>query len=369
MIVKVAIFDRNAPFNALPMLPPRQDIESKAILKATIKAKTAITELKNKAATLPSEAILLHNLTLVEAKDSSEIENIFTTHDKLYQADFLSEKDVDPNTKEVKRYRTALWKGMELVRKRGLNTNSYIEIVQTIKLNRAGIRTTSGTKIVTPKGELIYTPPEGEDLLRKLLSNLDAFINDASSMPSEIRDIDPLIKMAIMHYQFEAIHPFGDGNGRTGRILNILYLVDKGLLTAPILFLSRYIIQNKAGYYKGLQNVTENQNWEDWILYMLKAVETTSYETVSRIEEIHEAMKSVAAKLKSDTKIYTKDLVEEVFKSPITTISALENAGIAGRATASTYLKTLESLGIMDRKKIGNSVIYINKILYQILKK
>ncbi len=362
-------FNKNTPFNALPLLPPSKDVETKAILKATIKARAAIAELKNKAELLPNQNILLHNLTLVEAKDSSEIENIYTTHDKLYQADFLSEKDVDPNTKEVKRYRSALWKGIELVSKRGLNTNTYIEIVQIIKSNKSGIRNTPGTKIITPKGELIYTPPEGEDLLRKLLTNLDQFVNDDNSLSKEIREIDPLIKMAITHYQFEAIHPFSDGNGRTGRILNILYLVDKELLRTPILFLSRYIIQNKSGYYKGLQNVTEQGNWDDWILYMLKAVEVTAKETVARIEEIRNIMQSFVEKTKKETKIYTKDLIEVLFESPITTISSLEQAGIAKRVTATGYLNTLVDIGLLEKKKLGKSILYINFALYSALKK
>jgi Fic family protein len=362
-------FDKNRPFNDLPFLPPAKDVETKAILKATISARTAITELKNKAVLLPKDDILIHNLSLVEAKDSSEIENIFTTHDKLYQADFLSEKDIDPNTKEVTRYRTALWRGIELVRKRGLNTNTYVEVVQIIKQNKAGVRSTPGTKIVNPKGELIYTPPEGEDLIRKLLANLDEFVNDSEKLSKEVLDIDPLIKMAILHYQFEAIHPFGDGNGRTGRILNILYLVDKKLLSTPILFLSRYIIKNKSGYYKGLQNVTENGNWEDWILYMLKAVEETAYETIATIDEICELMKEFEKKLKKDTKFGTKDLVEVLFQSPFSTISTLVDAGIAQRGTSYSYLKTIEKLGLLEKLKVGKSVLYINKPLYRLLRK
>lgn len=369
MTSKKKQFDRNLPFNDLPFLPPSKDVETKAILKATIKARAAVAELRNKAVLLPKDDILIQNLSLVEAKDSSEIENIFTTHDKLYQADFLSEKQIDPHTKEVTRYRTALWHGMELVKKRGLSTNTYVEIVQIIKQNRSGIRTIPGTKIVNPKNELIYSPPEGEDLIRKLLGNLDEFVNDTKKIPKEVIDVDPLIKMAILHYQFEAIHPFGDGNGRTGRILNILYLVDKKLLATPILFLSSYIMKNKTGYYKGLQNVTENENWEDWILYILKAVEETAYSTIARIDEICEAMREFEKKLKSATKFGTKDLVEVLFQSPFSTINTLIEAGIAARGTSYTYLKTMEDLGLLEKIKVGKSVLYINAVLYKILRK
>ena len=249
--------------------------------------------------------MLINSLVLLEAKDSSEIENIFTTHDKLYQADAIKEGKIDPSTKEVMRYRQALWEGIAAIKKRPLGTNVFVSVCRTIKNTDDGIRTTSGTRIVNPSGKLIYTPPVGEELLRGLLKNLEKFVHDED-------DIDPLIKMAIMHYQFEAIHPFTDGNGRTGRIANILYLLEKGYLETPVLFLSRYIIDHKNSYYLGLKNVTEKGDWETWIIYMLEAVEHTAVQTVKRIDEIKKTMNQFSESLKK-TKIYSKDLVEAAF--------------------------------------------------------
>ena len=259
-------FDKNKPYDDLPLLPPRRDVETKLILKKTIKANKALVELKSKGNIIPNQNILLDTLTLIEAKDSSEIENIFTTHDQLYQISFLGEDKCDPATKEVSRYRHALWHGIKLLKQRPLSTNLFIELVQIIKENNAHIRCTPGTKIANSSGKVIYTPPEGENIIRTKLANLEQFIHKDD-------DIDPLIKLAIIHYQFEAIHPFSDGNGRVGRIINLLYLLEQGLLETPVLFLSRYFIENRKGYYEGLKNITEKEDWESWILYILDAVE------------------------------------------------------------------------------------------------
>jgi Fic family protein len=355
------LFDKQKPFNELPPLPPNKDVETKAILKKAIKANKALAELKSKVALLPNQHILLDTLTLIEAKDSSEIENIFTTHDKLFQASLLGEERADANTKEVSRYREALITGMTELARRPLSTNLFIKLVQIITLNDSGIRNTPGTKIATSHEEIIYTPPDGENLIRKKLANLEEFIH------SEI-DIDPLIKLGIMHYQFEAIHPFSDGNGRVGRIMNILFLIQEELLVVPILFLSRFFIENRNGYYLGLKNVTEKADWEGWILYILEAIETTSCQTITKIDEITDLMQEYIATIKAKCpKIYSKDLVEALFSKPYCRISSLND--IAKRQTASQYLRKIESLSLLESNKIGKDTVYVNKRLMDILRK
>lgn len=361
------MFDRNVPYNDLPLLPPRQEVETKAVLKLTTKANLALSELKNKALLLPNQDVLIHSLTLFEAKDSSEIEGIFTTHDKLFQADVLGEAKLDATTKEVVHYRRALWKGAELIKHKPLSTNIFISIFQSIKHSSEEIRKTSGTKIASPVGQVIYTPPEGEDLLRRLLHNLEQFINN-DGVPEVARDMDALIKMAILHYQFEAIHPFSDGNGRTGRILNILYLMQEGLLRSPILFLSRYIIENKDGYYKGLKAVTEDNAWEEWILYMLRAIESTSWQTIKKIDRIVEGIDHFIEELRNKVpKLCSKELVELLFMQPYCRIKDVEEAGIAKRVTASNYLATIEEIGLIRSFKFGTERIFVNSWLEDVL--
>ena len=355
-------FDRNKPYNDLPPLPPKKDFESKKVLKATISASRALAELKNRGEHLPNQSLLINSLVLLEAKDSSEIESIFTTHDKLYQADIANLKNADHHTKEVRSYSKALWHGVDVIKKRPLNTNVFIEIMQIIKKNQSDIRKTTGTKIATPVGEVIYIPPEGYDVIVKLMSNLEQYIHAND-------DVDPLIKMAVIHYQFEAIHPFSDGNGRTGRIINILYLLQQNLLDVPVLFLSNYIIRNKTSYYKGLQNVTEHNNWEEWLLFMLNAIEQTSHETMLRIEAIRKAMKEFKIKMKNEFHAYSKDFLEVLFEQPYCTIQSIENRGIAKRKTASLYLKQLSELGLLTPIKVKNSILYTNPDLMNILSK
>lgn len=354
-------FEKSKPYNSLPLLPPAKDVETKAILKQAIQAGRALAELKLAGRLLPDDSLLINSLVLLEAKDSSEIESIFTTHDKLFQADLFDQTHVDANTKEVTSYRQALWNGFQAMNRKPLGTNVLIEIMQTIKKTKAGVRGVSGTQIVNPLGEVIYTPPEGEDRIRSLLTDLEKFIHDS-------HDIDPIIKMAIIHYQFEAIHPFTDGNGRTGRILNILYLVQENLLETPVLFLSRYIIDNKTPYYKGLQNVTEHQNWEEWILYMLTAVEQTAYKTIERIKDILHVMDNFAEKSKADLpKIHSKELLELLFEHPYCRIQSVMDRLRVSRQTASTKLHAYADKGLLVKRKIGTEIIFINPVLVKVL--
>jgi len=354
-------FDRTKPYNDLPLLPPAGvDLETRAVLKRAIGASRALAELKGAGGAIPDQLILLRSIALQEARMSSEIENIVTTNDAVYLALSEAKGPVDPNAKEVLRYHEALWKGMQAAKARPLSTNVLIEVVQSIKGSNLGIRRMPGTTIRNGE-EIIYTPPEGEDVIREKLANLERFIH-------EHEDLDPLVKLAILHYQFEAIHPFPDGNGRTGRILNILYLIEKGLLELPVLYLSRYIIQNKNAYYEGLRRVTEEGAWEEWVLYMLEGIEQTALDTRSRILAIRELMDSVRQKIQSEApKIYTKDLVEIIFKNPYCKIAFIEEAGIAKRQTASMYLQTLESLGLLKGIKIGREIYYLNLPLMNLL--
>jgi Fic family protein len=357
-------FDKNKPYNNLPLLPPKCDIESKEILKKANSANMALVELRCKGDAIPNQNILLDALTLIEAKDSSEIENIFTTHDALYQASLLGENHADHATKEVSRYRQALWHGVDLLKQRPLSTNLFIELVQIITQNTSGIRNSSGTKIANSKGDTIYTPPEGEDLIRKKIANLENFIHD------EDDNIDPLIKLAIIHYQFEAIHPFSDGNGRVGRIINILYLLQQNRLKTPVLFLSRYFIQNNKGYYGGLKNVTEKEDWQSWILYILDAIEHTARTTIEKIDEIIKLMEKFINLIKiNHPKIYSKDLVEVLFAQPYCRVSSLTKDKIVARKAASTYLKKIEALSLLSGKKVGKEMVYVNDSLLEILRK
>ena len=358
------MFERDKPYNELPPLPPNQDLETKKTLKAAIAANKALAQLKTRGNLLPNQSMLIDSLVLLEAKDSSEIEDIFTTNDKLYQADAIGGKAFDPHTKEVRRYREALWHVVNSVHNKPLGVNTFIDIYRIIKENQSGVLKTSGTKIASPFGDVVYTPPDGYERLLKLLGNLEQFMHNQD-------DIDPLIKMAVLHYQFEAIHPFSDGNGRTGRILNILYLLQEHLLDVPILFLSSYIIRNKVAYYKGLQNVTEQQAWEEWIIYMLKAVEVTSYETIARIDAIRLAMKSYKAKMQKElpSNVYGKELLEIIFEQPYCTTQSLVDRGIAQRQTAAIYLKQISDIELLIPQKIGRYKVYINPTLMDILNK
>lgn len=350
-------FDRHQPYNDLPLLPPVHELETKAVLKRAIGANRALANLRGLAGQIPNQSMLINSITLQEARLSSEIENIVTTNDELYRADADANGKTDPHTKEVLRYRQALQHGFAALDERPLTTNLFVEIAQLIKQSDIGVRAIPGTALKNEMGDVVYTPPVGDNVIRDKLSDLERFIHAEDG-------IDPLIKMAVMHYQFEAIHPFPDGNGRTGRILNLLYLVQTGLMDIPVLFLSRHIIANKREYYLGLQKVTEQQDWENWVLFMLRAVESTAQQTFDQVKRILALMESVREKVQLEASgIYSKDLIETVFRHPYTKIQFLVDANIAKRQTSSGYLQTLASMGVLREKQIGREKYFINEAL------
>jgi Fic family protein len=362
----MSAFKRDQPFNNLPYLPPKADMESRVVLKKVIQTHKALAKLSGSCKLLPNQSMLINTIGLQEAKLSSEIEHIVTTNDELYQA-FSSDIIVtDAAIKEVLHYQEALWYGYTFVKEKGfLSTNLFIKIFNIIKETNDTVRKTTGTKILnTVTGEIMYTPPEGEELIKKKLKNLEDYMNRADD------DTDILIKMAVMHYQFEAIHPFNDGNGRTGRILNILFLVMHELLELPVLYLSKYIIENKAAYYNGLNQVTEKEQWENWILFMLNALEDTALYTQQKIDAILHMMKETEKLLKQKTPdIYSKELLEIIFSQPYCKRKYLEEAGIVKKKTAGIYLTRLEDIGLMKSIKIGKEKMYIHQQLYEVLKK
>ena len=345
-------------------LPLDIDIETKAILKKSILANKALAKLNGVAKIIPNQAILINSLILQEAKDSSEIENIITTHDELYQSS-LDISNISHATKEVQSYSRALLKGFDLVKDNSLLlTRHIVDIQQELEGNVAGIRKQAGTVLKNQAtGEVIHTPPQEETTIRKLLDNLEQYINTNDG-------IDPLIKMAIIHYQFETIHPFYDGNGRTGRIINILYLVLNELLDLPILYLSSYIIKHKADYYRLLQEVRTKGSWEEWIIYMLEGIEQTATKQVQLINDIKELMDNTKEKLKSELpKIYSKDLLEVLFIHPYTKIDMLVDNLELHRDTASKHLKAMEKIGILNSVQIKNTRFYVNVKLFELLQR
>ena len=354
--------DRKIPYNDLPQLPPEADIETKSILRKTISAGRALAQLNGALKNLPNPVLFLDTIYLQEAKASSEVENIITTNDELYQSLVAERKIENPATKEVLCYKEALWLGLEQLKtKPFITTNLCIKIVQCIKQNTAAIRVTTGTTLCTPHGEVIYTPPSGETVIREKLANLEKFIN-------EDNNIDPLIKMALMHYQFEAIHPFLDGNGRTGRILLLLYLKLSGLLEIPAIYLSEYIIKNKTAYYQKLRGVTEKEEWENYILYILDMVEETSAKGLERLNKITTAMDKTADEIKKKLpKIYSKDLIEILFRLPYTKRQHLIAENIGNLKTVGNYLIALEENGFLKSVKVGKEKLYLNQQLLEIL--
>lgn len=354
--------NREIPYNKLPLLPPKADIETKKILRKTISAGRALAQLNGTLLNLPNPTLFLDTIYLQEAKASSEIENIITTNDELYKSLVADKKVENSATKEVLSYKEALWLGLEeLKTKPFITTNLCVKIVQCIKQNNASIRATPGTTLSNTKGEVIYTPPSGETIIREKLANLEKFINEDDA-------IDPLIKMALMHYQFEAIHPFADGNGRTGRILLLLYLKLSGLLDTPAVYLSEYIIRNKADYYKSLRGVTENDDWENYILYMLDMVEETSIKGLGRLNKITATMEKTADEIKKKLpKIYSKELIEILFRLPYTKRQHLIDENIGNLKTVGNYLMTLEENGFLKSVKVGKEKLYLNQQLLTIL--
>jgi len=356
----------------LPKLPPAVELETKPVLKALVNARSLLARLNGTLAGLPKPQILINTLALQEAKESSEIENIITTQDELFRATIVSDRQIDPAAKEVRDYVTATLFGYDQVRQTGLLlTSDIIAIQQMIKHTNAGVRRGQSVVLLNETtGEIMHRPPQDYSQIMELLDNLAAYIND-----DRLSDIDPLIKMAVIHYQFEAIHPFMDGNGRTGRIINILYLVMKRLLDYPVLYLSRYIIQHKNRYYDLLHRFskgTTDAPWEEWILYMLGAVAQTSEQTVTTIGKIRHEMRQFKRSIRGDVKlrrIYSQDLINHLFEHPYTKIDLLaDNLGIE-RRTATKYLNLLHESGLLRKHRLGRSFYYVNDPLWQILER
>ena len=358
-------YNKNAPFNELPNLPPADFTESPVILRHLAKAARHLGELNGLCASLPDPQLLINTIVLQESKDSSAIENIVTTQDELYKA-ASEEGTASHAAKEVLSYRQALYVGLQKMaaQKNLLLTNTMVEVVQTIKQNKSGIRNAPGTALKNAiNGEVIYTPPCCEDVLREKLAALEQFINDPDSSP-----LDPLVKMAFIHYQFEAIHPFADGNGRTGRIVNALYLVQQELLLQPVLYLSSYIVKYKTEYYQLLRGVTEKNNWHDWVMYILTALIETAQLTTKKIRSMlllkDEYEKQMKLTLGAS---FSYELLQLMFTLPYLKIELLEKREIAHRQTASTWLKKLTDAGIVKPQKIGRTTYYINYRLMELL--
>lgn len=349
----------NRPFNDLPLLPPVAELESKAVLKQCVVARAALAELKQAAELIPNQTMLINTLPIMEAQASSEIENIVTTTDKLFRY-MDADTAADAATKEALRYRTALFTGFASLGKRPLCTQTAVQICSEIKDAAMDIRAASGTALANRNG-VIYTPPEGANLIRDKLANWERFIHEND-------DLDPLVIMAVAHYQFEAIHPFTDGNGRTGRVLNSLLLIEKGLLSLPILYLSRYIIQTKNDYYSGLLSVTHAGEWEAWILYMLKGIAETADWTRRKIEAIRKLQEHTADYVKRTApKIYSYELISVLFEQPYTRIANLEQHGIAARQTASKYLQELARIGVLSEIQQGRDKLFVHPKLIGLL--
>jgi Fic family protein len=348
-----------APYNELPLLPPTADLETKAILKQCITARAALAELKQAAELIPNQGMLINTVPLLEAQASSEIENIVTTTDRLFQ--FRNADDhADPATKEALRYSHALLEAFREMTRRPLSTRTAEQVCSIIKGKEMLVRRVPGT-VLSRGEEIIYTPPVGEDRLRNLLANWEKFLHES-------RDLDPLIRMSVGHYQFEAIHPFTDGNGRTGRVLNGLFLIQESLLTLPILYLSRFIIQNKADYYRLLRKVTSHNAWEEWVLYMLRGVEETAYWTTAKIGAIRKLTSLTAEHMKAKaSKIYSLELVHLIFEMPYCRIQNLVEAKICERQAASRYLKQLVEIGVLEEQAAGREKVFLHPKLLTLL--
>lgn len=347
------------------MLPDIGDIETRPVLKKLARAHQALAELKGVAAGMPNQSILINTLSLQEAKDSSAIENIITTHDELYRSDSHRQYFVTLAAKEVYDYATALRAGFEQVQQSGMLTNQDIQRIQeSIEKNSAGFRKLPGTSLKNDQtGEVIYTPPQHADDIQALMANLEQFINDDA-----LCDWDALTKMAVIHHRFESIHPFYDGNGRTGRIINVLYLVKQNLLGAPVLYLSRYINQNKADYYRLLQNVREDGDWEAWLLYMLEGIEQTSRQTTTLVNGMKALMLLHKQMLREKLpRIYSQDLINSLFRHPYTKIEFVTNDMKVTRKTAARYLNEMVRINLLSKHQIGRENYYLNDDLFDLL--
>lgn len=348
--------------NPLEQLDPRR-FETPAILKKLASSSRRLAELKGIAASIPNQGILINTLGLQEAKDSSEIENIITTHDALFKDDVLPDSFTDPAAKEVLRYRQALRIGYAHVKSSGLLTcNHMIEMQAELERNNAGFRKLPGTALKDGAGRTVYTPPQDPTVIIELMRNLEKFINEP-----QLFDADPLIKMALLHHQFESIHPFYDGNGRTGRILNVLYLVKEGLLDIPVLYLSSYIVRSKADYYRLLQTVRTEDRWEEWVLYLLDAVEETAGQTIATINGIKAALQDYKQRIRSQYKFYSQDLINNLFTHPYTKIEFVQRDLQVSRLTATKYLDLLAEGGFLKKQKIGRGNYYMNVTLSKVL--
>jgi Fic family protein len=348
----------------LSELPMPFDMESKAVLKSLPAAHAALAELKGLASTIPNQTILVNTLGLQEAKDSSAIENIITTHDDLYKSELNLDAFKSLDAKEVQNYIEALKHGFTLISEKGvLNNRVILEVQEVLEKNNAGFRKLPGTALKnSTTGETVYTPPQNLMDIQRLMKNLEQFIND-----NNLSDYDPIVKMAIIHFQFESIHPFYDGNGRTGRIMNILYLILNDLQTLPILYLSSYIIKHKPDYYSLLQDVRDKNNWEEWLLFMIKGIEETSKDTITLIVKIKHLMADYKNNLRTNYKFYSQDLLNNLFKHPYTKIEfVVEDLGVT-RLTAANYLNKLASAGLLQKKRIGTANYYINRPLFDLL--
>lgn len=354
------LWQPDQPYNALPLLPPKADLETKAILKQCILARAALAELKGAAELIPNPTILINTLPMLEAQASSAIENIITTTDRLFQFREM-EAGADAASREALRYGQALLNGFQSLQKRPLATRTAEEICSLIKGNEMRVRKIPGTALARANGEIVYTPPVGEDLLRTLLANWEKFLHEAP-------ELDPLIRMAVAHYQFEAIHPFMDGNGRTGRVLNSLFFISEGLLTLPILYLSRYIIQHKADYYRLLREVTQTDVWDGWVMFMLNGVEETARWTTAKIEAMRSLQQHTTDFVQQQTpKIYSYELINLIFELPYCRIQNVTQRGVAVRQTASSYLKELVRIGVLEEKAVGREKLFIHPKLMRLL--
>lgn len=357
-----ARFNPNKPYNSLPPIPPSQTLETLPVLRKCVGASRALAGLKEAARLIPNQDVLINSIPLREARDSSAIENIVTTNDTLFKFANTDPEKADDATKEALRYRTALMQGFKDVQQKPLSTRTAVLVCRAIKNVDLDVRQVPGTALAQhPSGKIVYTPPEGQAVLREKLASLEHFLHGSD-------DIDPIIRMAAAHYQFEAIHPFTDGNGRTGRILNTLFLIDKKLLDLPILYLSRYINEHRGEYYNRLLAVTTSGAWEAWLLYMLTAVEETSLWTTAKIRAIRDLMDATVDYVSSvSPKIYSRELIEVIFTQPYSRIADVVEAGLAVRQTASKYMKELVAKGVLHERQEGREYIYINVRFLELL--
>ena len=357
-----ATFRPTAPHNRLPELPPAIELETPRVLKQCIPARAALAELNAAAELVPNPAILISTIPILEARASSEIENIVTTTDELFRFAAGVSSTADPATREALRYRTALRRGYELLSGRPVSTNLAVDVCTVLREVQTGIRRIPGTALRNlATGEAVYTPPEGEERLRRLLANWEMFLHEHS-------ELDPLVRMAVGHYQFEAIHPFEDGNGRTGRILNLLFLVEQGLLRQPVLYMSGAIIRTKSEYYRRLLEVTTLEQWEAWLLYMLDVVEETSRGTTAKIRAVRELLRHATTFVRAQApKIYSRELVDVIFEQPYCRIANVVSAGIAKRQTASQYLARLADIGVLTPVQAGREKLFVHRALLNLL--